>query len=151
MALLPHQKNPSHTYSGNGPYVLCLTVTDSNCISTYCDSLTVDSNGVVMKGAEGFTIHVGELKVGINEISAVKFDFYPNPVEDIINLQLTSNNTDQIVINIVNVNGQIVKSEDLNVSGNQHIQINVSTLRKGMYLLYLKSNSGVYAERFIKE
>ena len=30
-------KNPHHTYSGNGPYTLCLTVTDSNCTSTFCD------------------------------------------------------------------------------------------------------------------
>lgn len=36
-------KNPSHTYSANGLYVVCLTISDStaNCFSTKCHTVTI--------------------------------------------------------------------------------------------------------------
>ncbi|MEM7037104.1 MAG: PKD domain-containing protein [Bacteroidota bacterium] len=39
-------QNPTHTYSGNGPYQVCLTITTSDsCSSTYCDSVLTGGGG----------------------------------------------------------------------------------------------------------
>lgn len=36
--------NPTHTYNANGAYSVCLTVTDSICSNTYCDSVLVSGS-----------------------------------------------------------------------------------------------------------
>lgn len=37
--------NPTHTYTGSGPYVVCVTISDSvnNCTSTYCDTVVLNN------------------------------------------------------------------------------------------------------------
>lgn len=52
---------PTYTYDTNGPHVLCLIVEDENCDfggDTYCQSISVDSLGVLNGFIEGFTINV---------------------------------------------------------------------------------------------
>ena len=42
------EAQPVHTYAGNGPYWLCVTVDDGfGCTDTYCDSVSVDENGII--------------------------------------------------------------------------------------------------------
>lgn len=38
-------QNPTHAYNGNGPFLVCLTITDSaqGCTDTYCDSLFLNN------------------------------------------------------------------------------------------------------------
>ncbi|HEX5003625.1 MAG TPA: PKD domain-containing protein [Bacteroidia bacterium] len=36
-------QNPTHTYNGQGTYVVCLTIFGTNCQSTYCDTVVVGS------------------------------------------------------------------------------------------------------------
>jgi len=40
-----YTNNPTHTYTNPGTYLVCLTVTDSICFSTYCDTIVI-GNGV---------------------------------------------------------------------------------------------------------
>ena len=54
------EANPQHTYAGNGPYLLCLTATWGDsliCTATYCDSVSVDDDGMI-NFMDGFTINV---------------------------------------------------------------------------------------------
>jgi len=45
---------PTHTYSANGGYIVCVTMTDANsCTSTYCDSILV--TGVTTSCAANFS------------------------------------------------------------------------------------------------
>tara|TARA_R110001632_G_scaffold51007_1_gene127026 strand:+ start:86 stop:1042 length:957 start_codon:yes stop_codon:yes gene_type:complete len=67
---------PTYTYDTNGPHVLCLIVEDENCDfggDTYCQTISVDSLGVLNGFIEGFTINVvdgGESNpvTGVSEI-----------------------------------------------------------------------------------
>ena len=66
---------PTHIYPNGGPYVLCLTIDDgAGCSDTYCDSISVDANGIYqgMAGQNGaraaMTIRViDEIMSGMNE------------------------------------------------------------------------------------
>jgi PKD repeat protein len=40
-------QNPSHTYNGMGPYLVCLTIaTSGGCSSTHCDSVSLGGSGI---------------------------------------------------------------------------------------------------------
>ena len=77
--------SPTHTYEGNGPYLLCLTATwglNTICTATYCDSVSVDDDGFI-NFQDGFTIHINP-QGGANSIAEAEKEasmaFYPNPV-----------------------------------------------------------------------
>lgn len=62
------QENPIHTYATAGSYTVCLTITDSFCTSTYCDSVYVSTQpashslmGMVLTGntpADSATVYL---------------------------------------------------------------------------------------------
>lgn len=79
------EASPTHTYEGNGPYLLCLTATwglNTVCTATYCDSVSVDDDGFI-NFQDGFTIHInpqgGASSIDETE-SEASMAFYPNPV-----------------------------------------------------------------------
>ncbi len=75
---------------------------------------------------------------------------YPNPVADLLNINTT--NSEELIkgkITILDVNGQVVKSEKVN---NQKIAvINVSNLSQGIYLCKYSNNKETKTVKFIKK
>ena len=51
---------PTWTYETNGPYQLCLTVSneENDCSETYCETIEVDSLGWIFRIQDGFTITI---------------------------------------------------------------------------------------------
>lgn len=145
-------QNPTHTYNGNGPYMLCLTVSNSACTSMFCDTLSVDSNGNVLRSKQGFTIHVGGYAVGINALNQdVSFNAFPNPFEDELNLTISGMEEGKAEFRILNQTGQVMSVNYLNISNSQvHHKIDVSHLEKGMYILQLNTDSGTKTTKLIK-
>lgn len=78
---------------------------------------------------------------------ANKFSTFPNPVNDIVTIS-SSENINFNGINITDINGRIVKIfKTNNVS---EIQINVSDLSSGVYLMDINSDNGKVIKKFIK-
>lgn len=81
--------------------------------------------------------------VGLNEEIALKWALYPNPANDILNIQSDSDLKDY---RILTMNGQIVGSGTLD---NQ--SISVSDLQSGTYFLEVRTQeNAVYRKRFMK-
>ena len=94
-----------------------------------------DEAGNVMEDQEyGFTF------VGIEEtILDAKVNVYPNPADNVLNLSFVSNNNSEIVISLTDITGKILYNEPANISaGSNNMQIDVSGLSKGMYILKLE-------------
>lgn len=74
------------------------------------------------------------------------FKVYPNPMDDVLNIK--TQNSLQIKYQIYNITGQAVQSGELNKDEN----INVSRIKKGVYLLHLydKQNKYTHIEKLIK-
>ena len=72
---------------------------------------------------------------------------YPNPANDLLTIELTllNNSTE---IKIYNINGQIVKSEEVSELISQ---IDISSLPIGIYCLKLKNNDTIVTRKFIKQ
>lgn len=82
-----------------------------------------------------------DTSVGIsNFANEVDFNLFPNPVSEVLNIELSSISKNKITINIHSVLGQNIYTEDVNVNNN--------TVNKSLNLTNLNLDSGVYFVTF---
>lgn len=92
---------PTHTYSGNGPYNLCLSIMDnSGCgADTFCDSISINGDGIYEgmvvhadDRQDGFTINVQDPQaMAVQEVSTTgNIATWPNPTVDELNVAVVS-------------------------------------------------------------
>lgn len=139
---------PQHTYSGNGPYLLCLTLAGGGCVSTYCDTVAVDTNGVIVpgqSGSVGFSINVVPNGANaVDEISVDDLQVFPNPSTGLIQIKGTIEAGASI--EVYDINGAIMLSEQLNNGG----AIDLSSLENGTYMIRLVGEHSTRVSRFVK-
>lgn len=138
------EASPSHTYAGNGPYVLCLTATwglNAICTATYCDSVSVDDEGMI-NFMEGFTINV-VLEGSANAIDDLSTGFnlnpYPNPVVAGDEVRWSFSNDFVGRLEVFNPAGQLHVSLPMN--SNQ--SVSTKGWAPGMYVLKWVGMDGV--------
>ena len=101
-----------------------------------------DSKGNVLIDSDG-DFGFGEYHViflhgamSVEDVEETSHNIYPNPVKDI----LTVSGEDMKQVSVYNALGQLVKSINCN---DNTVQINVSDLQNGMYIVNVISNDGV--------
>jgi len=138
---------PSHTYAGVGPYLLCLTVSDTlnNCSDTYCDTIGTGTGGAI-------TMTVKSAQVGVSETELVSSLInYPNPFSGSTTVSYILKQDATVEISIVDLLGNLVAIVDSGSksSGNHATVWNADDVAKGMYLLQLKVNNQVSTKKMI--
>lgn len=111
-------ENPVHTFPSAGNYNVKLTTTN-------------------VCGVNSIT---KEVSVGITTIENINriegLDVYPNPVSDILTINIKSDNVDYLSIAIQNELGQVVKNWQSSVQSVDHQEtISVAYLAKGVYFV----------------
>jgi len=81
----------------------------------------------------------------IAESAAIKM--YPNPVQEILNIQTIGFNTENLQIEIADFTGRIVQTIKPKTGV---LQLETSKLKAGNYLLYIKDGSQSVIEKFVK-
>ncbi len=144
---------PSHTYDGNGPYELCVTVgfgspAISQCITTYC--MEVDASLLVRM--QGFSIQV------ISPLSlssaashfAERLRLWPNPAYDVLSLDFSTQQAAPVHLRIFDLNGKMLHSENYSTaSGENRIDMQLGNLPPGMYMLQLSSDKDQLTRKFV--
>ncbi len=140
--------NASHTYAGNGPYGLCLTVSDTaGCTDVYCDTLTITPSGVLTKMAPGFTLQIGEGSLGTSELEAeIDLAIFPNPTSDVLTISFEMELTETVFMSLTDISGRLINQLELDQSVNQ---IDVSDLNTGVYMLTIEYGNVMQVERII--
>ena len=141
---------PSHTYAGNGPYYLCLTIADSSaagyCTDTYCDSLAAGRS-------EGITVTVvAPLTTGISEQTiATSLENYPNPFSGSTTINYTIAADAAVELNVVDLLGNKVASLENShkAAGSYSVVWNAGDVAQGMYLLQMRANNSVSIRKII--
>ncbi|MES2410933.1 MAG: T9SS type A sorting domain-containing protein [Bacteroidota bacterium] len=82
--------------------------------------------------------------LGINEFANGTFRLYPNPTKDFLYLDSENNITKYV---IYNVNGQIIKEQDFQISCEE---INVTDVSSGIYYLKISSEEKTEVLKWIK-
>ncbi len=89
----------------------------------------------------------------INDIT-VNYRMYPNPVQNILYLELSADKAPNLNMSIFDVNGHCVISNEINFAGNSaKISQDVSNFAIGTYLIKIQDNEGKVLQtlKFIKK
>lgn len=151
---------PTHTYAGSGPYILCLTISDSEgCTNTHCDSVYVDDNGLYngLVGDGGnrsnLTVNViNPLTMGVDENSTLSaLSLWPNPAREQFNISLDSELSGALYIEVVDLNGRVVMQQQERIStGSNRVMIATETLQAGLYAVRVSNGTTTISRRFVR-
>ncbi|MDK2910256.1 MAG: hypothetical protein PWR20_1823 [Bacteroidales bacterium] len=100
---------------------------------------------------KGWQVHYETLNVGIepNDIFS-EFHLWPNPASDQLNISFTSSISQDLTLQINDMAGHNVYYEMLpGYSGNFETQIDVSKWAKGIYILKIQGNKGLYTRKIV--
>lgn len=75
--------------------------------------------------------------VGIDELNTVNFNVYPNPSVGVFNINLNSENTDNVNLSVKNVVGQTIINKTVAVSGQTKETISLVDYSSGIYFLII--------------
>lgn len=119
--IFPLETNQSYTPMENGNYAV--VITGESCTDT--------SNCVTING------------LGLNKLDNSNVLIYPNPTEDIVNIEFINYNT-EVNYHLYNAQGKLIKTENNIKSSN--VIIDLSVKNKGVYFINItsKNNSKVY-------
>ncbi len=86
--------------------------------------------------------YVGIEEKPVQVMNDLEFDIYPNPATDEIAVNVNLKNED-VLLNIYDLSGKLVVSQEFNnlLNGEQELNINISSMKKGTYLLQLTSEN----------
>ncbi len=96
------------------------------------------------------TVSVSNCSVGLNDLTeGTKWQLYPNPVSDFININLASSpGKENATISIINALGEIVITEKQVA---QHGSFNIHHLANGVYFVKVESGEGRFIKKFSKQ
>jgi PKD repeat protein len=124
-----NKKTPIHQYTKAGKYLVKLQTYNANGCSN--DSI----------------VEVVFAPVSLNELTLNKqTKLYPNPASDFVTLNTAYIGNNIIFINVYNVVGALVKSEQLNKSNQQ---LNVEGLGNGVYVVEIKHEESAESQKLI--
>ena len=109
------------------PGVYTVTITDANITET-----------VALTGT------------GISEMYGTSLSAYPNPVSDYLLVNFTTTIPGDITISLINSNGMVMNEMKVKAE-NETVQINVSDLSQGLYILKINGSGFDQSLRVIKK
>jgi len=122
-----------------------------NITNANAQSFTATSNGnyaviISQNGCSDTSVCINVNSVGINENAFKTFSIYPNPANNKINIVFEGNMPENLIANIYDSKGSLVKTETLKTN-----EITISNLAQGLYLLTIESEGKRYSSKFVKE
>lgn len=89
-------------------------------------------------------------RVNTNDLlsDANKMEIYPNPVQNTVTLDFDLEKSTDVIVRIVNINGQTVLDKQYGVTKKERTELNVSHLSNGTYLMQILTADGVKTKQF---
>ena len=128
--------NPSHLYSTNGTYTVCLMMlqTVDSCSAMKCKDIVVD------------------MATGIRSENISMNQVYPNPFESSLFAEINSQINTDIEVNIYDLSGRKLYSNNEFIhKGNNVLEINTAEIPEGICLLEIRSNQQRLVRKLIRK
>jgi len=135
----------------NAPNTGSATVTiPTNLTSTYDARIKIEAVGnIFYTVSKKFTLWDPNLSG--QEVSITDLKIYPNPTTNILNIEFTTKNTENIKFDIFDLNGRLIKTVSQENSNQINQQINVESLTNGTYILVINTEKHTSTHKFIKK
>ncbi len=138
--------------TNNSPVPLCRVYWNSITDTVICIDRIVDivnenyeaSNGMI----GGNCVPVPAIAVEENG-STIALNIFPNPAQDIINVTMGLIQPENVDMFITDALGRVVYSNIYKEVSNQTVQVDLSTLRSGVYNITLQTNTGKVTKRIV--
>ena len=98
------------------------------------DSITVSASTIV----DNHIIEVSEKS---------KLSIYPNPVDNILTVNIPNSDSEQATVSLVSLTGQVVFQA---VTNELKYQIDMQRMEKGVYILFVLKGNDTFTEKVIK-
>jgi hypothetical protein len=122
-------------------------------ITFYAAGNAVDgTGGSDGDGAVNTSLEAAEGSVSTNDLAdKIRFELSPNPVNDVLTMTVNSNSTHALRINVLNLAGQRVLTEQWQVgTGAFSKSLNLAHLTTGAYMVQVVDNQDVLAKKVLK-
>ncbi len=131
---------PTHTYPGPGKYNLCLTIRDSICVSTYCDTIEYDSSGNMVGMTVPFSLQVIDAVLSVKEtqVREDNISVYPNPGNGVFTIVKDIHPIRSV--RVFDLQGKLITSEKFD---DHKVSLDLSSLTNGVYMFVITDNTGI--------
>jgi hypothetical protein len=85
----------------------------------------------------------------MDELTSEHLSVYPNPTRGVLRIELNLDQTEDIQLNLFNLNGQLVHTFDAGKTNQYSKEINLSAQQSGIYFLQIITPSATGAKRII--
>jgi len=147
----------SNTVSDNERTIVATRINDTQDSQDYVFSASTGSLSIIyaIGGTLSYAWHGPENRggtalsistLGITESDFLSFDIFPNPVLDVLNIQLPTG-TEKAEVGVFDYTGRLVTSK---IISSNDTSIDVQKLSNGIYLIRVSSDAKIGAQRFIK-
>jgi len=132
-------KTPTHVYPGPGKYNLCLTLRDSICVSTYCDTIAYDSSGN-MQATVPFSLEVIDAVMSVKQTILEKdqVSVYPNPGNGLFTVKQEKNLIREV--KVFDLQGKLITSQIVN---DYKTTIDLTHMNNGIYIFTVTDHKGI--------
>jgi len=95
--------------------------------------------------------YTSEVGVNVAEFENINIILYPNPVGDLINIDLTSKFDGELQVHIQNLEGKVLTSNHFSeIKEGQTLKITTAELSPGLYILSIKSSESTIHKKILK-
>lgn len=104
-------------------------------------------------GDNGEPCEICDVTIGIDEEESnlVNYNVYPNPSNNIFNVDFQLEERDDVTLRVIDINGRVVHTEELKAVEQYNGSIDLSDHANGMYLLVVSTSGGVEHSKLIKQ
>ncbi|MFK5878804.1 MAG: T9SS type A sorting domain-containing protein [Flavobacteriaceae bacterium] len=131
--------NINQFFAYGNPNLLCVDVDDEIYATTNWTSIDMQT---IFSEDCAFALSA------TNETIQSEFSIYPNPVNDILTINLSNSLSSEASIKIYDLLGKLILVEEIN---NQKNQINISKLKNGNYFIKIETENTTTTKQFIKQ
>ncbi|HEX2899883.1 MAG TPA: PKD domain-containing protein, partial [Bacteroidia bacterium] len=127
------QQNPSHTYTANGTYQVCLTVTNGCGPDSSCQTVVVNV-------------------VAVQDALQNQLELWPNPAGNVLFVKMTLQAAGDLHLRIRDMAGRLTYAQEIpSATTDWTAQLDVSALAAGMYMLEIEGADLRVLRKFVKE
>lgn len=106
------------------------------------------NHGVILETHSGGVVNVDEFQYVANQKGLV---VYPNPTKDILHIELPKTSDRNFIVEVFNLKGERLLKENVpTVSTQQTININVASLKRGIYFCRVKNGTATKTSKIVK-